>query len=43
MSDEPKGETIEVKPESDYLQKVWKGQGPAKVTGRDDPPKGGKR
>lgn len=34
--DEPKGKDVEIKPESTYLRKVWKGQSTGKVTGRDE-------
>jgi hypothetical protein len=32
--DQSKGKEVEIKAESDYLQKVWKGQPVGKITGR---------
>jgi hypothetical protein len=34
--DQPKGKEVEIKPESDYLRRVWKGQPVGKITGRTE-------
>lgn len=41
---EPKGEMVEIESkDSTYIQQLTRGQGPPKITGRDDPEPGGKR